>query len=497
MRGPVGKYACRVICERQAPYRCYLQASGFTPSRELFVPKRASQWVEGDDQQSVEGDREGSMRGRVRYDALPPHGVRVWSPETGQWAQVSVEGRTRVTGPSTITRGEGEGEGKLHRNSSNSSSSSNELVDGSIIDLGGALLLFRKTPPSSPSHKSSYTRSGQGRGKVKGAAQARGKGKSKGGEVVTVKAEREVSPRAVLRALNKLRPQCPVLMHTIHFPAFLSPATRGLRMWERIKDCPDTGMLSSSGHNLTVPLSDFSGIDEGRVPYVFTACGHVHGYSQELEGHPCPLCRTKGPYVPLVFPFDASICAHRPTHVFSPCGHAASLSTCRKWAGTILPDIFAGPRHRAQGGAGPGGGVEGGGAGVGAGAGGCPMCPFCLEKLDMGGGGKEGRNGFSKLMIQFDVQGGEEDEEEEDLESEESEDSEDSSRCRGSTRGGREEGGSRFPYGYDSDCDGHGDYSKDVLAESNLHGIRGEQLQIRREIEAAIALDTAPRRQQA
>jgi hypothetical protein len=73
-----------------------------------------------------------------------------------------------------------------------------------------------------------------------------------------------------------------------------------------------------------IPTTDYSNIAEGLRSYVFPACGHVHGYHKSLEGRPCPLCRTRGPFVPIAFAFEPAICYRRPTHVFNPCGHAAS-----------------------------------------------------------------------------------------------------------------------------------------------------------------------------
>ena len=62
------------------------------------------------------------------------------------------------------------------------------------------------------------------------------------------------------------------------------------------------------------------------LPYLLPikACGHVHGYHKSLEGKSCPLCRKSGPYVPIAFAFEPSICSRKPTHVFNPCGHVAS-----------------------------------------------------------------------------------------------------------------------------------------------------------------------------
>ena len=62
---------------------------------------------------------------------------------------------------------------------------------------------------------------------------------------------------------------------------------------------------------------------------VFPACGHVHGYHVNLIGRPCPMCRTVGPFVPIAFAFEPAVCQAKPTHVFNPCGHAASRTACQ------------------------------------------------------------------------------------------------------------------------------------------------------------------------
>jgi hypothetical protein len=79
-------------------------------------------------------------------------------------------------------------------------------------------------------------------------------------------------------------------------------------------------------------MVDNSEIEEEQRSYVFPACGHVHGYHKSLDGRCCPLCRKHGPFVPIAFAFEPSLCDRSPTHVFNPCGHVASHRTCRYWS---------------------------------------------------------------------------------------------------------------------------------------------------------------------
>ena len=96
---------------------------------------------------------------------------------------------------------------------------------------------------------------------------------------------------------------------------------------------------------------------EARRPYVFPACGHVHGYHPSLEGAPCPMCRAQGPFVPVALAFDSvAISRDLPTHVFNPCGHAASKSVCEYWGALPVYDFTPSTLDTVR-----------------------PQCPFCAR----------------------------------------------------------------------------------------------------------------------
>lgn len=125
---------------------------------------------------------------------------------------------------------------------------------------------------------------------------------------------------ALRQELNASRPQCPVGLSTLAFPSL------------------------PRSHSL-----------EERQPWVYLACGHVHGrhdWGQRSEGEEepregesstarreCPLCRSVGPYVPLWLGSEPAVYvdAGAPTHAFVPCGHVCSERTARYWAETPLP----------------------------------------------------------------------------------------------------------------------------------------------------------------
>ncbi|KAF1376434.1 hypothetical protein PFLUV_G00211460 [Perca fluviatilis] len=146
---------------------------------------------------------------------------------------------------------------------------------------------------------------------------------------------------ALRQELNASRPQCPVGLSTLAFPSL------------------------PRSHSL-----------EERQPWVYLACGHVHGrhdWGQRSEGvevpgegegsttrRECPLCRSVGPYVPLWLGCEPAVYvdAGAPTHAFVPCGHVCSERTARYWAETPLPH----GTHAFR-----------------------PVCPFCSSALSTPG----------------------------------------------------------------------------------------------------------------
>lgn len=83
-----------------------------------------------------------------------------------------------------------------------------------------------------------------------------------------------------------------------------------------------------------VPSVDCLDTNEENRPFVFPACGHIFAYNKSLENRSCPLCRTSGCFVPMAFEFEPMLGSGIPTHIFNPCGHAASYETCSKWSKT-------------------------------------------------------------------------------------------------------------------------------------------------------------------
>ncbi len=146
-----------------------------------------------------------------------------------------------------------------------------------------------------------------------------------------------VSPSTVISTINKKNPQCPVLLRPISVK-YLSDRERLMSAFNSCSQIIDFNNFNLT-HKGKLFANEMNMLES--IPFVFTACGHVHAYSKELIGRsiiflcekyynsfifcrPCPLCRAKGSFTQLIFPFVAGICGVVPTHVFNPCGHAAS-----------------------------------------------------------------------------------------------------------------------------------------------------------------------------
>lgn len=184
-------------------------------------------------------------------DAFTTHGVRMWSPSRKEWAEVSVQG-----GLFTPTRSPEVYAGRAAPVPMEGRS--NELESGCILDLGGVLLLYQ-----GPLYDS--------------------------GDVSAACPPWRVTDNITLRivqCMNSLRPQCPVLMDSIHFTSSPPAKQRAQHLWEQQRGCFDRPLRSKhpAAAGRTHIERGAEGCQQDHIPYVFAACGHVHGYSKELVG---------------------------------------------------------------------------------------------------------------------------------------------------------------------------------------------------------------------
>ncbi|XP_056135983.1 E3 ubiquitin-protein ligase pellino homolog 1-like [Lampris incognitus] len=260
VQSTISRFACRILCQRSPPYNAHIYAAGFDSSKNIFLGEKAAKWRNPDGQ----------------MDGLTTNGVLVMNPHhgftqdsrPGQWREISVCGnifRLRETRSA-------QQRGKLV------DTETQELVDGSLIDLCGATLLWR-------------TAEGLG-------------------HTPTVK-----HLEALRQELNAGRPQCPVGFNTLAFPS--------LRRKE-VLDEKQPWVYLRCGH-----VHGFHGWEGQRN-------GEVEAEGRERE---CPMCRSHGPYVPLWLGCEAAfyVDTAAPTHAFVPCGHVCSEKTAAYWSQTLLP----------------------------------------------------------------------------------------------------------------------------------------------------------------
>ncbi|XP_077960388.1 E3 ubiquitin-protein ligase pellino homolog 1 [Gasterosteus aculeatus] len=286
VQSTISRFACRIMCQRTPPYTARIYAAGFDSSKNIFLGEKAAKWKTPD----------------AQMDGLTTNGVLVMHPRTGftqdskpgVWREISVCGHVFTLRETRSAQQRG----KMVE------AESHELVDGSLVDLCGATLLWRTAEGLSRTPTLKHL-------------------------------------EALRQEINAARPQCPVGFNTLAFPSM------------RRKDTPDE-----------------------KQPWVYLQCGHVHGYHdwgnhrEEREGRQreCPMCRAKGPYVPLWLGCEAGfyLDAAPPTHAFNPCGHVCSEKTAAFWSQIPLPH----GTHTFH-----------------------AACPFCAQQLS-------GEQGFVRLIFQ-------------------------------------------------------------------------------------------------
>uniref|UniRef100_A0A1A7WU93 Pellino homolog 2 n=1 Tax=Iconisemion striatum TaxID=60296 RepID=A0A1A7WU93_9TELE len=285
----ISRFACRVVCERNPPYTARIFAAGFDSSKNIFLGEKAAKWKNPD----------GHMDGLTTNGVLVMHPKGGFTEESkpGVWREISVCGDVytlRETRSAQIP-------GKLVENENNI------LLDGSLVDLCGATLLWRTAEGlfHAPTQK---------------------------------------HLEALRQEINAARPQCPVGLNTLAFPSM----------------------------NRTRAFTSL----EDKQPWVYLACGHVHGYhnwGHRSEQGPntqreCPMCRVVGPYVLLCLGSEPAfyVDTGAPTHAFVPCGHVCSEKSVKYWSEIPLPH----GTHAFH-----------------------AACPFCATQLGL-------TQGWSKLIFQ-------------------------------------------------------------------------------------------------
>ncbi|KAL6490470.1 E3 ubiquitin-protein ligase pellino homolog 1 [Colossoma macropomum] len=271
----ISRYACRIMCERSAPYTARIYAAGFDSSKNIFLGERAAKWRTSD----------GLMDGLTTNGVLVMHpaGEFVSEPAPGVWREISVCGNVFALRETRSAQQRG----KLVENESNM------LQDGSLIDLCGATLLWR-TPDGLR-------------------------------RTPTLK-----QLESLRQELNAARPQCPVGFNTLAFPSLAQRATVDKKQPWVYMNCGHVHGYHNWGFRKE------KGAGSSAIGGGAGAGGTAPASTGDRE---CPMCRRVGPYVPLWLGCEGGLYldAGPPTHAFCPCGHVCSEKTVQGWSQIPLP----------------------------------------------------------------------------------------------------------------------------------------------------------------
>ncbi|CAH0480896.1 unnamed protein product [Peronospora belbahrii] len=386
--GTISRYAARIVCSRDPPFECRLFAGGFDAARRmstagnalkycarcglwsksvgtdhtcvmqklmedvredtrdqdmLSLTKSSSNRSRGDDVvHYIEDTREDGLlehlalvvqkSSQLPLDGLTKNGVRMWLPEQKQWFEVSVNGSLfaiesrAVDEKASLLSSRSNGtdrrchddraprsrSGAFNRPTGSAENLAPILTDGTIIDLGGVQLQFQ----------TSY--------------QSELEAKTENSQLLEAPVLYSRTTLSSIRTqLERLNVHCPVQLDSLRF-------TR-----------------AAPGEE--VPLNT--------IPHVFPACGHVLGYEKRIASvHICPLCRTPGSLVQLLFKENSQLQSVEEQHaipecVFNPCGHAISSKLAHHYSTLLMPNGRA-------------------------------ICPFCAMHLDL-------RVPFSRLYLYY------------------------------------------------------------------------------------------------
>lgn len=159
----------------------------------------------------------------------------------------------------------------------------NILHDETIIDIGGSILLFRKNK---------YDRN---QTSMIDEDQSNTFNSSLSSSQLSLIQQQDNNLEWVIKSLNDKHPICPVLLQPIQFPQSLCLKEKQLQIWEYVKNSHyranstrNTSLIESliekKSLSPKLTLSSTSPLLLSSKPFVFSACGHLYGYSKELEG---------------------------------------------------------------------------------------------------------------------------------------------------------------------------------------------------------------------
>jgi len=260
-RSTISRFACRVLVDRNPPHTVRIFAGAFDSKNCIQIGENLPQWKKEDE----------SCDGLTTNGVLLMHQNGEWNAamKPGAWREVSVFGDIYSLRKTRSAKERGQ-----------FVSGNNFLLDGTMIDLCGVVLLFRTV-----------------------------EGLEKAPTVEELIKRRD--------DINAERPQCPVGLMTIRFPS------------------NQVNQKQIDMHSIPHVY-----INCGHV-HGYHSWGESHAQNENLDENDriCPICRESGPFIPLKFGMEPAFYVdHGPlTHAFCPCGHVTSEATAQYWSQVPLP----------------------------------------------------------------------------------------------------------------------------------------------------------------
>lgn len=139
LTGPVSRFAFRIVCERLEPHNCYLFASGLDKHQELVISPYAPTIASAHRRCSPKAHD--SWTDTASADALSFSGVKLYSPDSKNWVEISIGGDAYE-----LRRESGVGGRRLSSDEvARLGRPVNLLMDNSIIEIGGICMLFQSS----------------------------------------------------------------------------------------------------------------------------------------------------------------------------------------------------------------------------------------------------------------------------------------------------------------------------------------------------------------
>lgn len=381
----ISRFACRILVDRNPPYRARIYAAGFDSSKNIFLGEKATKWEQDNiiDGLTTNGvllmhPKRGYFYEESKIDAITPNkrcsnnlnsDVDEMELDNGDNIDASPLSRQRdcsnnnknnqsseqksqlnMSGPSesdnkndSINRHKNSNTKQITRclmskQGNNDTNNNNGQNAGSNFEYGG---VWREVSVDGGIYAIRESRSAVQKGKrIENETNVLQDGtlidlcgatllwRSLDGFKAS---PTKKSLEEKIDMLNASRPQCPVGLNTLVIPRkpILPNANhRSHRHYRKDNHSP----------------KDRSDEKSGQQPYVYLKCGHVQGYhdwgaTDKMNQRTCPICLSVGTVVKLSMGLEPSFYVDSGplTHVFNPCGHMASERTVRYWSTIKIP----------------------------------------------------------------------------------------------------------------------------------------------------------------